>query len=608
MSWKNRKLFNNLPQGIVSGLEPIPRYKEGGFVNPRNYVGGGTVEYPIGMEAGSLVPKEDFMERGINSMLESLGIETDVNKVRQNKRDKAERKIRADIEANNFVKNLMAEYMDGTKTGGDFIKEYGNVKDLKLRYIEKKYPDVYEDFYSMPFEARSKLNRATETFDQAIGMEMGSLVPEVFESGDQQINEALNTMISTTMPTSDAVPSMAIEEPTGDVAEIIPETTTGDSSSKESLFIAELNEQKKVLQDTIEKVVAEKTQEGLDPITLESQITDFITKADSLFKRKVTEIANKLNVEIMPEQITLLTDDFSTKLETMFPSIAALDSDEDMQVATAEESEIVTMEHGGVVNAAKIKETEAEIAELNAKLGPMPSGTRKQRGARQQIENQIRALQRNLQELRHPLPGKNKRPKKTKEVITPGEEEKEIVPEKEEKEIPETSTVTPDLRELLTKNAEAITNAALYTGKTKQGGISGFMDVVGQANLLGAKAERENLQLDAKTEADREIQRQKETQRETDREAERHRQRQIGRRAESIPNLNPETAHRLDPLAERFAFIPLSGKIPLIKGWPTIGNEVKQVEHKIKKFLRIKNAIMLNSGGSANFLILYLIF
>jgi len=45
----------------------------------------------------------------------------------------------------------------------------------------------------------------------------------------------------------------------------------------------------------------------------------------------------------------------------------------------------------------------------------------------------------------------------------------------------------------------------------------------------------------------------------------------------------------------------------LIKGWPTIGNEVKQVEHKIKKFLRIKNAIMLNSGGSANFLILYLL-
>ena len=35
--------------------------------------------------------------------------------------------------------------------------------------------------------------------------------------------------------------------------------------------------------------------------------------------------------------------------------------------------------------------------------------------------------------------------------------------------------------------------------------------------------------------------------------------------AQSNPNLDPETAHRLDPLAERFAFITLSGKIPLSK-------------------------------------------
>ena len=45
----------------------------------------------------------------------------------------------------------------------------------------------------------------------------------------------------------------------------------------------------------------------------------------------------------------------------------------------------------------------------------------------------------------------------------------------------------------MANNAEAITNAALFTGKTKQGGVSGLIDVVGQANLLGAKAERENL-------------------------------------------------------------------------------------------------------------------
>ncbi len=45
----------------------------------------------------------------------------------------------------------------------------------------------------------------------------------------------------------------------------------------------------------------------------------------------------------------------------------------------------------------------------------------------------------------------------------------------------------------------------------------------------------------------------------------------------------------------------------LLSGWPTIGSKVKEVESKIKKKLNIKNAIMVNSGGSANFLMLYVL-
>jgi len=59
--------------------------------------------------------------------------------------------------------------------------------------------------------------------------------------------------------------------------------------------------------------------------------------------------------------------------------------------------------------------------------------------------------------------------------------------------------------------------------------------------------------------------------------------------AESIPNLNPETAHRLDPLAERFAFIPLSGKIPLIKGWP------KSKGYNIQDLLNYKNCTTIGA-------------
>ncbi len=45
----------------------------------------------------------------------------------------------------------------------------------------------------------------------------------------------------------------------------------------------------------------------------------------------------------------------------------------------------------------------------------------------------------------------------------------------------------------------------------------------------------------------------------------------------------------------------------LTNGWPTIGKQVKKIEGKIKKLLKIKHSIMLNSGGSANYLMLYLL-
>ena len=52
--------------------------------------------------------------------------------------------------------------------------------------------------------------------------------------------------------------------------------------------------------------------------------------------------------------------------------------------------------------------------------------------------------------------------------------------------------------------------------------------------------------------------------------------------AESNPNLDPETAHRLNPLAERFAFIPLSGKIPLIKDSQNLRDTALMIFSSIK--------------------------
>tara|TARA_R110001583_G_scaffold59960_1_gene178542 strand:- start:21731 stop:23269 length:1539 start_codon:yes stop_codon:yes gene_type:complete len=444
MSWRNRKLFGNLPQGIISGLEPIPRYQMGGMV--RGYEAGGS-----------------FPNKGLAAL----------NKV-----------------APDVVEKM------GYENGG-FINPQNYVNG--------------------------------GTVGMPIGMEAGALVPEVFESGDQQINEALNTMVATTMPTGDATTmpigdattTIPMEDPVGGV-EMVAEDTTGDSSSKEALFMTQVNEQKNILQQTIERLITEKSQENLDPMNLKTQIGDFIVKADSLFKRKVTDIANKLNVEVLPEQVTLLTDDFAEKLEVMFPSIAALEPDEeDMQVASMDQGlEIPGMEEGGEVDpfvTGKIAAQEETVKRLQEQLDrQITVGDRgKLAGGTSYIDQAQKRLDKALERLAE-FKGEGataesiKKSLFTKPDPVVAIKEKEPEPEKIPPVTPTSATTTePELKDLLGQSAEDIRNAALMTGKSKQGGVLGFMDVVGQSNLASAKADRENLQLDAKTEAEREIQRQK---------------------------------------------------------------------------------------------------
>ena len=59
MNWKNRQLFSNREQGIMSGLDPIPM------------MGGGSVPYP-GMQIGGVVPQTQLFEEGDNELNEAL--------------------------------------------------------------------------------------------------------------------------------------------------------------------------------------------------------------------------------------------------------------------------------------------------------------------------------------------------------------------------------------------------------------------------------------------------------------------------------------------------------------------------------------------------------
>ena len=70
-----------------------------------------------------------------------------------------------------------------------------------------------------------------------------------------------------------------------------------------------------------------------------------------------------------------------------------------------------------------------------------------------------------------------------------------------------------------------------------------------------------------------------------------------------------------DPVTHRVALsVPTYGANDVIEaldsllgGWPTVGPKVRQVEDKIAGMLGVRNAIMVSSGGAANFLSLYLL-
>ena len=65
-NWKNRQMFSNREQGIMSGLDPVPM------------MAGGFVPYP-GMETGGVVPQTQLFEEGDNELNASLNMMASVS-------------------------------------------------------------------------------------------------------------------------------------------------------------------------------------------------------------------------------------------------------------------------------------------------------------------------------------------------------------------------------------------------------------------------------------------------------------------------------------------------------------------------------------------------
>ena len=254
MSWRNRNMFTQMPQGITSGLAPIPRYQMGGMVQ---YYNGGGKTYP-------------------NEGLKALA------------------KVRPDV-----VKKM------GYKEGG---KTYPNEG---LKALAKVAPEVVE---RMGYEEGGEVFPVDQAMNFVqgtgpMGVPMPSGMPaQVFEEGDDEINAALNNMLAAVKPQGDA-PMMDMQEaPTKD------QETKEDPRAQAGKIVEETTQKFQEAAREFVKEIKEKTDGNLSK-EQEEQVLKGLQEIDQQYKEAMVSIANKLGDDLTEEEVTILTPDFIQQLD-----------------------------------------------------------------------------------------------------------------------------------------------------------------------------------------------------------------------------------------------------------------------------------------------------
>ena len=292
MNWKNRQMFSDREHGIVSGLSPInmmgggsvpmPGYEDGGTVGRMAGITPKTVGRMAGATAGSLLGPALFEgdeKPSINDEVAELATKMGISIP----------------QARAMVLNRM-------------IKQRG----LTLS------PDIVNQFAVGLISLHDALAQALgpPKPKPIPGMQDGGLAMDLFEEGDQEINEALNMMSgSVSPPLSDIGPTA----PTGPMLEetIDEETAIMDQGSGE--YQVELQGIKKQFEELLRRYAA-KLAEANGTI---EQLIEQAKSVEIAFSNKVAEIQAKHNIEGLDE--TLLTEEFMQELTALIdPTIPGM--------------------------------------------------------------------------------------------------------------------------------------------------------------------------------------------------------------------------------------------------------------------------------------------
>jgi hypothetical protein len=460
MNWKTRQLFSDREHGIVSGLSPV------------NMMGGGSVPMP-GYKIGGTVPpapKDIPFEEGRTLFEYERDMYHPIAQ-RQMEEYALEEEEYATIEQR--VAELAAQQ------GISVPEARGMILDQVLQ----------EKGLTLPIKIINQfatgLITLHEALTQAVGppkMQTGGLALDLFEEGDEEINEPLNIMAQATNPSiADITPAETVEETVPLTEDQGPTDVSALKEAFQQLAIQAV--------DAAKDAIAQ----GAPVEQVQGPLQERLMMIDEQYRQK------------SGTQDTILTEEFLTQLGSL----------------TDISAEVVSMQVGGSVpdlppindlDRARYELSEAEVALAAHKAKRKPPGMmgRQYDTVGKQLEAAIQDLKEKINLLRGdaenvtgiPTDGpaadvaaKAKADAAAKAKIeaiaiakAKADAEAKAKANKEEKKDIIPALTTQGFWEEMKANANRARRGTMMSGKSKQGGILGTMDVLGQAEIAGAKS------------------------------------------------------------------------------------------------------------------------
>ena len=255
MNWKTRQMFSDREHGIVSGLSPV------------NMTGGGNVPYPSSYQDGGTVPEEISIEQRVAALAAQQGISVPEARAMILTQMIQEKGVTLPEEViNQFATGLITlqdALAQAQAVGGGGMA--GATAGSLLG------PALFEG--------------ATEAIQ---GMQDGGVALDLFEEGDEDINEALNMMSgSVSPPLSDVVPTAPTEigEAIDEETAIMDQGLTPESRSFENA----LNMLKESFKEEIRNYVVQ----VMEP----QKVKEYLDNMNMTYANALNELKSKHGVE-----------------------------------------------------------------------------------------------------------------------------------------------------------------------------------------------------------------------------------------------------------------------------------------------------------------------